>query len=184
MLRCARAPPNDVRFTTLPAFPRSTRMFAKRCVVRYTLRRFDRMTSSQRLGPISRRWPLGSDQAALFTLVRPRFAEGWAHRPGGVPRELHGDLEDGRLEAQPALAEVVERSNDVLVELCEPPVVRGTGETVELERGLAPEARERRGEALRPRREVGTHHVVPRAGEPDEPLRAQALARVLPQPLE
>src|SRR5438093_841976 len=124
------------------------------------------------------------DETDLLTLVSRQVAERWAHRPGGMAEELHGDLHDGHLEAPPALAEVVERSNDVLVELCEPAVVRGTGETVELERGLGPEARERRGEALRPRREVRTHHVVPRAGEPDEPLRAEALAHVLAQPLE
>src|SRR5438132_1191651 len=104
------------------------------------------------------------DETDLLTLVGRQVAERWAHRPGGMAEELHGDLHDGHLEAPPALAEVVERSNDVLVELCEPAVVRGTGETVELERGLGPEARERRGEALRPRREVRTHHVVPRAG--------------------
>src|SRR3989442_7552938 len=124
------------------------------------------------------------DEPDLLTLVSRQVAERWAHRPGGMAEELHSDLHDGHLEAPPALAEVVERSNDALVELCEPAVVRGTGETVELERGLGPEARERRGEGLRPRREVRTDHVVARAGEPDEPLRAEALAHVLAQPLE
>src|SRR2546425_5239783 len=124
------------------------------------------------------------DETDLLALVSRQVTEWRPHRSRGMTEELHGDLHDSHLEAPPALAEVVERSDDTLVELCEPAVVRGTGETVELERGLGPEARERRGEALRPRREVRTDHVVARAGEPDEPLRAEALAHVLAQPLE
>src|SRR5256712_9792869 len=124
------------------------------------------------------------DETYFLALLGRQIAERRAHRSGGMAEKLHSDLHDGHLEAAPALAEVVERSNDTLVELCEPAVVRGTGETVELERGLGPEARERRGEALRPRREVRTDPVVAPAGEPDEPLPAEALTHVLAQPLE
>src|SRR2546425_492562 len=114
------------------------------------------------------------DETDLLALVSRQVTEWRPHRSRGMTEELHGDLHDSHLEAPPALAEVVERSDDTLVELCEPAVVRGTGETVELERGLGPEARERRGEALRPRREVRTDHVVARAVAP---RRARALRR-------
>src|SRR6266542_284206 len=293
MLRCARAPPNEVRFTTLPPFRCSTMRFAARCVQRYTLRRFDRTTSSQCWASIARRWAFGSDHAALFTststvpnarsvssnsrptsrssptsaataiaswpspsiastigasrprsvrpwttirapsaarrravafpmprlepvtiatlpsrrirvparrgrrdlepledraelgaLVERKLAERRSHPTGAVTEQLHRGLHDRDLEPAPPLAQVVERAHGALVETSEVAELAAAGEAVELERRLGPEAGQRGGEPLGAGREVRPDHVVARAGEPDEPLRAEPVAHVLAQPLE
>ena len=108
-----------------------------------------------------------------------KIGERGAHRPGGVAEQLHRGLHHRDLEAAAALAQVVQRTNGMLMEPRELAEVAGACEAVELERRLGPEAGEGRGEPLGARGEVRTHHVVARAGEPHEPLRAEPLAHML-----
>src|SRR5207244_8639139 len=97
------------------------------------------------------------DGAELGAIIRRKIGERGAHRPGGVAEQLHRGLHHRDLEAAAALAQVVQRTNGMLMEPRELAEVAGACEAVELERRLGPEAGEGRGEPLGARGEVRTH---------------------------
>src|SRR6266851_8725666 len=94
------------------------------------------------------------DRAQLGALAGGEIGERWTDAAGRMTEQLHRHLHDRDLVATPALPEFIERTHDAAMVGRKALVIAFLREPVQLERGFRPEARERRGEALRPDGEV------------------------------
>src|SRR2546428_3400604 len=101
-----------------------------------------------------------------------------------MTEERHRRLHHRDLVAAAALSKFMDRPNDAAMVVGEAGLIAVPRQAVELERGLGPEAGQRRRESLGADREVRRDEVVADAGEPHQTLRAETLHDVLPKALE